>query len=309
LLSKPARRFGCRAEAGALNVDIVEVYHSFWRPSCEERAFMLHAVGIASQTAWNGRSWSLYVAVENEFEARSQLGRYDRENPPRGRPAPPDPLHRRAWTGSLAYAGVLLLVGFLAGTSTFNIDWLDAGSLRTAPLRGGELWRAVTALTLHLDVGHLLANLGFGTVFGLLAGQLLGPGVAWASVLAAAASANLLNASVQPEMHASVGASTAVFATLGLLAAYAWRRRSGTTERRAYRWAPLFAGVFLLAFTGAGGENTDVLAHLTGFAMGALAGVLHAAWRGPRSAAAQLLAGALALATIVAAWAVAIANA
>ena len=288
-------------------VEVIEVYRSYWRPSCEERAFVLHAMGIASRTAWNGGAWSLYVASADEIEAHAQLRRYERENPPRTRPAPPEPLHRGAWLGSSAYAGVVLLVGFLAGTSAFNLDWLDAGSLRAAPVRGGELWRVVTALTLHLDVGHLLANLGFGTVFGLLAGQLLGPGVAWASVLVAAAGANALNAWLQPDVHASVGASTAVFATLGLLAAYAWRRRSGETERRAYRWAPLFAGVFLLAFTGAGGEHTDVLAHLTGFAMGALAGALQATWRLPRGAFAQLVAGGASLAIVAAAWACALA--
>ncbi|NJD30674.1 MAG: rhomboid family intramembrane serine protease [Gammaproteobacteria bacterium] len=291
------------------SVDIVEVHHSLWRPSCEDRAFVLHAIGIPSQTAWNGRAWSLYVAADHELEARSQLRRYERENPPRSRPAPPEPLHRRAWLGSLGYAAVVLLVGFLAGSSALNQDWFEAGSLRAAPVRSGELWRAVTALTLHLDVGHLLSNLGFGTVFGLLAGQLLGPGVAWASVLAAAAGANLLNAYVQPELHASVGASTAVFATLGLLAAYAWRQRSGAGGQRAHRWAPIFAGVFLLAFTGAGGENTDVLAHLTGFATGAVAGVLHATWRVPRGTVAQILAGSFALALVAASWALALANA
>jgi membrane associated rhomboid family serine protease len=154
----------------------------------------------------------------------------------------------------------MLLVGYLAGRAAFGYDWLDAGALLTGATRAGEFWRAVTALTLHLDVGHLLANLGFGTVFGLLAGQLLGPGVAWASVLAAAATANLLNAFIQPVTHSSVGASTAVFATLGLLSAYAWRKRAGQGDRWAYRWAPLVAGVILLGFTGAGGERTDVLA-------------------------------------------------
>jgi len=268
---------------------------------------VLHAMGIASQTVSNGRDWALFVAAEQEMDARAQLKRYERENPPRARPAPPEPLHRGAWIGSLGYACVVLVVGFLAGNGAFNADWLDAGALRSIPVRAGETWRAVTALTLHLDVGHMLANLGFGTVFGLLAGQLLGPGIAWASVLLAAASANLLNAWVQPQVHSSVGASTAVFATLGLLAAYAWRRRSGETGGRAYRWAPLIAGVFLLAFTGVGGENTDVLAHLTGFVMGALVGVLHAAWRVPRGHVTQLVAGAAVLIVVAAAWACAIA--
>jgi rhomboid protease GluP len=287
-------------------MEVVEVYHSFWRPSCEERALVLHAMGLTSQIAWSGRDWALFVPAENGTEARAQLKRYDRENPPRARPAPPEPLHRGAWLGSLAYACVVLVVGFLAGSDAFDANWLDVGALRSVPVRTGEAWRAVTALTLHLDVGHMLSNLGFGTVFGLLAGQLLGPGVAWSSVLLAATGANLLNAWVQPQVHSSVGASTAVFATLGLLAAYAWRRRSGEAGNRAYRWAPLIAGTFLLAFTGVGGENTDVLAHLTGFVMGTLVGVLHAAWRVPRGRVAQLVAGAAALMVVAAAWACAL---
>ena len=145
-------------------------------------------------------------------------------------------------------------------------------------------------------------------MFGLLAGQLLGPGIAWASVLAAAAAANLLNAFIQPVTHSSVGASTAVFATLGLLSAYAWRKRAGQGDRWAYRWAPLVAGVILLGFTGAGGERTDVLAHLTGFAMGALAGVAHASWRSPRGAVAQVAAGLLSLALVGVAWVLALAT-
>jgi len=142
-------------------------------------------------------------------------------------------------------------------------------------------------------------------VFGLLAGQLLGPGVAWASVLAAAAAANLLNAFIQPATHTSVGASTAVFATLGLLAAYAWRRRRDQGDRWAYRWAPLIAGVILLGFTGAGGERTDVLAHLT-------ASRWIARRRRTRRVAgatrplAQVVAGAAAVAALVLAWTLAL---
>jgi hypothetical protein len=100
-----------------------------------------------------------------------------------------------------------------------------------------------------------------------------------------------------------------VFATLGLLAAYAWRRRRGESDRWAYRWAPLVAGVILLGFTGAGGERTDVLAHLTGFAMGALAGVVHAAFPVPRGPVAQWVSGVLAIGVLVVAWALALSGA
>jgi rhomboid protease GluP len=287
-------------------VEVVEIFRSFWRSACEERSFVLHAVGIDSQVAWLGRAWALVVPATQQAAALTQLEQYERENPPRRRPADPEPLHRGAWIGSAAYAAVILWVGYLAGDLALGVDWLDAGALVAGPTRAGEFWRAVTALTLHLDVGHLLANLGFGVVFGLLAGQLLGTGVAWGTVLVAAGAANLLNAFVQPATHASVGASTAVFATLGLLAAYAWRRRRKESGRWAYRWAPLVAGVILLGFTGAGGERTDVLAHLTGFATGALAGIAHATWRMPRGPLAQWASGALALAALALAWGMAL---
>ncbi len=286
--------------------DVVEVYRSFWRNACEERGFVLHAVGIESQVLWLGRAWILLVPTHSGSEALVQLAVYERENPPRRRPPEAEPLHRAAWTGSLAYAAILLLVGYLAGTSAFGRDWLDAGALIAGPTRAGEWWRSVTALTLHLDIGHLLANLGFGTVFGLLAGQLLGAGVAWGTVLAASVAANLVNAFLQPATHSSVGASTAVFATLGLLAAYGWRRRRDAGDRWAYRWAPLIAGVFLLAFTGAGGERTDVFAHLTGFAMGTLAGIAHAELRIPRGAAVQVGAAVVSLGVIAGAWVLAL---
>jgi membrane associated rhomboid family serine protease len=283
-------------------METAEIFRSYRRAACEERAFVLHAVGIASQVAWNGRSWSLFVAGEQEAEAIGHLLRYQRENPPRHSSAEPEPVHRLAWLGSAAYVLVLLIVGYLAGRDAFGHDWFGDGGLRAGAVRSGEAWRAVTALTLHLDVGHLLANLGFGTVFGLLAGQLIGPGLAWAAVLGAAALANFLNSMIRSPEYGSVGASTAVFATLGLLAAYSWRRRASRADRWAYRWAPLVAGVALLAFTGAGGERTDVLAHLTGFVMGAVAGVLLAANRRPLAGWAQSTLGAAAIVAIAASW-------
>ena len=167
-------------------VEIVAVFRSFWRSACEERSLVLHAVGIDSRVMWLGRAWALVVPVDRQDAALMQIAQYERENPPRRRPAPAEPLHGGAWVGSAAYVAVLLWVGYLAGSLALGADGFDAGGLVAGPPRAGEFWRSLTALTLHLDVGHLLANLGFGVVFGLLAGQLLGPGVAWASVVLAA---------------------------------------------------------------------------------------------------------------------------
>jgi hypothetical protein len=60
----------------------------------------------------------------------------------------------------------------------------------------------------------------------------------------------------------------------------------------------------LLAFTGAGGENTDVIAHVTGFLSGALLGVLHA-WKPLASLddwRVQLAAGLICAGVILGAW-------
>jgi MYXO-CTERM domain-containing protein len=285
----------------------VEVYRSHWRPACDERALMLLAVGIESQVVPVSGGWSVIVAPALAHAAVRQLRTYERENPPQRRRAlqveHPVPY---AWLGPVAYVLTLLLVAWFAGHKALRVDWLDAGALDTAAFRAGEAWRAVTAVTLHFDVAHLLGNLGFGAFFGWLAAQVLGSGVAFGAGAFAAVAANAVNASFQPPHHVSAGASTMVFALLGLLAAYAWRRRAETGERWAYRWAPLVAGVFMLAFTGVGGEQTDVLAHLTGFLMGGIGGFALALRPGAPRAVAQWLAGLGALALVAASWAIAL---
>ena len=75
--------------------DLVEVHRSQWRNDCEERSFVLHAVGIDSQVIWLGRAWGLVVPLDAQAAAQLQLERYERENPPRRRESPPEPLHAR----------------------------------------------------------------------------------------------------------------------------------------------------------------------------------------------------------------------
>ena len=92
-------------------------------------------------------------------------------------------------------------------------------------------------------------------------------------MLLAGALGNAFNAVVQAPGHTSIGASTAVFATLGILAAYTWKRR----RTRINRWVPLGAGVALLAFLGMEGERTDIFAHVAGFGSGCLFGLVFGA--------------------------------
>jgi rhomboid protease GluP len=206
--------------------------------------------------------------------------------------------------GAAVYAFVLILVAYCAGIELFGADWLGAGALESKAGAAREWWRAVTALTLHLDQEHLLGHLLFGIGIGVLAGRMFGPGCAWLGILLSGAAANFVDMLVSPLGHRAVGASTAVFAALGLLAGFGWGERRGLRDRRFYRWAPLFAGVCLLALLGAGTEHVDVLGHLLGFMTGTAVGWMfaHAGLPRTRSAAFQLTTGAISAAILGGAW-------
>jgi membrane associated rhomboid family serine protease len=87
-------------------------------------------------------------------------------------------------------------------------------------------------------------------------------------MLASGLLGNLLNAWLQHPDHRAVGASTAIFGAVGLLAAISMARyRHNLRARR--RWTlPVAAALGLLAMLGVGGENTDLGAHLFGFLFG-----------------------------------------
>ena len=286
--------------------EAIEVYRSPNRAHCEERAFVLTAVGVPYEMMESPQGFSLWVEPANAATAGDHLLHYQQERRRPARPAPvaAPPLYGQAWVGSALYVLVLLSVGIAISLGLGRLDAFTAGELNAGLVRQGQWWRAWTALTLHLDPAHVSANIAAGAWFGYLAGRLLGPGTAWALVVLGAGAANLIEALLAAADHTSVGASTAVFTALGLLAAYSWRERHMMQLRPAQRYGPLFAGVVLLGWLGSSGANTDVMAHLLGFAVGGLLGAviadprLQRRWR----RLPQWLGGAVALGTIGVAW-------
>ena len=101
----------------------------------------------------------------------------------------------------------------------------------------------LTALTLHGDMLHLLSNLAFGALFGYPAARLFGPGVAWLLILVGGALAYGIDALLHPPQHYLLGASTAVFTALGLIAAYGWRRHLRDWSPWMRNASPLLAGI------------------------------------------------------------------
>lgn len=170
----------------------------------------------------------------------------------------------------------LLWAATVLAVHHFRGPWAAAGVLdSTAIWQRGELWRAVTSLFLHADAAHVISNslagvLVFSAVLSTI-GRLRG----WLLLAFASIGGNLAVAAVNHSIaYRSVGASTAIFAGVGLLSGRAIGVVSRT--RHPHRWramfVPLAAGLTVLALHGAGGVRVDVGAHVCGFLAGTILG-------------------------------------
>jgi len=283
--------------------DLRVVFESRNRKSCSDRALVLAALQIPHHLVDDGESCALVVPAERSAQAVEELRLYEEENPP-VQPRPRKKIvYQDALPGVVAYVLIVCAVAWLAGYSMFDANWFAAGRVDGTLIREGEWWRTITALTLHSGVRHLLGNLVFGVFFGIFAGRLLGSGVAWLAVLIASMLGNTANTLLLESAHRSIGASTAVFATLGLLAGYVWRGQLMAQDRWPTRMGPIIGGLALLMFTGTGDENTDIGAHLMGFVCGFGVGMLLTVLgRMPAPARVQYAAGAAAFGLVVLAW-------
>lgn len=284
---------------------------------------MLTAVGIESVTGFDGEYFVLHTDASQAPQALAHLRQYEAErNRPAPAPPPPPRLFPHAWIGCVIYVLVLLGVANAISRGLWRLDAFELGALDGERMQRGEWWRAFTALTLHVDAAHLALNLGSGAWFGYLAGRQLAVGTAWVLIVLGAAMANLLEGLLGSPAHRAVGASTAVFAALGLIAAHSWRERYALPQRWVRRWGPLVAGIILLGWLGSGGGDistpfspvdasggkTDLVAHAGGFVIGALLGAAAAMPNVKRALerVPQWLSGAIALGCVCGAWGMAL---
>src|SRR5690606_39365735 len=115
-------------------------------------------IGHRGVADWGGQ-FRLVVSAADAPAAAGEIAAYEAEQS--AAPAPPPPLrsHPGAWIGVAGYASVLMLFAIFTEQAVLGVDWRRAGMLIAGAVLGGEWWRAVTALTLHADTGHLASNL------------------------------------------------------------------------------------------------------------------------------------------------------
>ncbi|TWU60935.1 rhomboid family intramembrane serine protease [Crateriforma conspicua] len=239
-----------------------------------EYRLVLGATGIPFELVRQQRTWYLVVRSEDAPRALAELGEYQREESATGHPSSPvDAPSSIVRTGSLfgvvVYCMVLMSVAYLTAKHALGHDWYLAGQMSAADVIAGQWYRTVTALTLHVDPGHLGSNLVYGSVFGFMASRILGAGPGWLVVLLGGALGNGINALLRPAEHISIGASTAVFSALGVILAHAVvSTPRGSETRPLVRWAPVICGLILFGYLGIGDERTDVGAHAAGMVAG-----------------------------------------
>lgn len=214
----------------------------------------------------------LLVEAEAVGQAREQLACFDRESAG----WPPPPLVETAPDRKFELATPLLWACLVLAVFWAQLRWPgrweEFGALDAQAVFGrGEWWRIATALFLHADWGHLLSNLLSGIFVFSAVLTTIGRGRGWL-VLGLASVAGNLAALVlhRGGAYSSLGASTAIFAGLGLLAGRAIRfvRRVDHPHRWRAMLVPFAAGTGLLALYGAGGPQVDIVAHVTGFTAG-----------------------------------------
>ena len=274
------------------------------RRLADECALVLSSQGIENAIRRTPEGFGVFVDPADLDAALRSLDAYEEENPG-DRVAAEEARDRigeldRFVGGAL---GALMIAFFLVtGPRNPEIVWFAEGSADAAQILAGELWRTVTALCLHADLGHVVSNALFGALFVSAVCAGLGPGVGVALTLAAGATGNLANAIFQGPDHVSVGASTAVFGAVGLLGGRGVAQRLRRGELGFRIWVPIAAGLALIAMLGTG-DRSDIWAHGFGFLAGGFLGVpASLAWPRPAARSLQWSALALTVAALLQSW-------
>lgn len=266
-------------------------------------SLVLNSAGIDNRVAVDNGHYRIDVPESFAHAAMDAIHRFQAENPPvRDLACAPSEHALSTHLSAAAVASLLLVVHLAVMASDLPDDYVATFGASARRILGGELYRCVTALVLHADAAHVVGNMVAVALFGGAVCTATGTGVGWLMILACGVSGNLVNAAVHESGHLSIGASTAVFGSVGMLCAIQAVNAVKTGRGWKQSLMAFGAGVALLAFLGASARS-DLGAHLFGFLSGLVVGCIYRLWRvsqlGKRM---QILCGAVAAAIIGLAW-------
>jgi rhomboid protease GluP len=184
----------------------------------------------------------------------------------------------------------------------------DLARVDNLAVLNGQWWRLFTAVLLHADLAHLIANMTTGALFFGLAMARFGAGTALLAAYLAGVAGNVAGLLIYHGPYQGLGASGTVMGALGLISAQTISKlRAGAFEKKL-GFQAAFSGAMLFVLLGMD-PSTDVIAHFGGFVSGiALACVLM--WAPPQLLQSKpvqfaswfVLATLLSLTTVLSLW-------
>lgn len=282
---------------------MVTLFERLNREDAETFSLVLNAVGIGHRVVRTSDRFRIDVPEPLTEAALAAIHRYQRENASSltdsARP------HRRSGPAPLsgiAIALVLLAVYLAVEGSQAPQDYDRAFGADARLILKGQLYRCATALMLHADATHIVANMVGIALFGSAVSVITGTGAGWLMILTCGIFGNLMNAWAYQQDHLSVGASTAIFGALGMLCGIQGLGAIRTGKGWKQVALILGAGLALLAFLGTGARS-DIGAHLFGWLAGVFFGVIHGLlFNHPLGRRWQVACGMIAVLTLVASW-------
>lgn len=283
--------------------------------AARERGLVVAAMDLPYWIEREDRAWVLFVEENARGQAAAALAEFEAEEQARVHVQKPEPLVIPKLALALTLVAMVIFYRMQTGA---NPVLIERGVAVDARILHGEWWRCFTALTLHGGVEHLVSNLGLAVFAFAFAFSRFGTGAGLLGTVLGGALGNLLNAFAHAaKPHASLGSSTALFASLGLLAGgeLAARLMHRATRTGWQLLVPVGAGLAFLSLYGGAGSNrdgtpimdtgnVDLMAHLFGLVAGVVLGsVLFAAGlrRGAR-AWVQAVCGGAVIVVLAAAW-------
>ena len=240
----------------------------------DDWALVLETQGLSPNLRVSHEGLILSVPDDEVERALAGLSAYEKENPSPEQEQEGTPAKSPNFVLGLIVAVALLGSHFITVGWPHFSPWFERGAADAKRILAGELWRTVTALTLHADLGHVLSNAVAAAIFVTILSSMVGAGLTVVLFIVAGAGGNLANAFLQGPGHIAVGASTAIFGIVGVIGALGVIKRRQESHAKQRAWISIAAAIALLAMLGTGTGRVDIWAHLFGFVFGAVAGVI-----------------------------------
>jgi membrane associated rhomboid family serine protease len=232
----------------------------------------IHPIIAGPQDAPEQRhEWALLVAPEQYQAALAAIRQYRLENRGWGwRTALPGSgleIH----SGALFWCMMLVALHWIVSFIAPNLR--GQGQMSSIAVENSDWYRLFTAVVLHSDLAHLLANVTFGAVFLGLAMARFGWGITLLATFLTGALGNVLGYILYNEPYHGVGASGMMMGALGLLCIHSFGLWRKNPKAARYILSGVIAGFLLFVLFGFS-PGSDIFAHLGGFMAGLVFGAI-----------------------------------